>query len=184
MHPFSYKSFVMHATATQTSLETECTQHSVYSPSIKSRKNRWTSFVTFTGSLLDAYGKWHTWEYEWLLWNSVIVGTGASAGATVYLIVDSYLVCILSNKQREKSQRVRFEGDHAAERRPPARSSRSYDVNRNSSFCFLLRQWRENVFYVWGRGRQRGVGSIAGALISAGIVRINGSYCRVCCLFP
>lgn len=30
----------------------------------------------------------------------------------------------------------------------------------------------------------RGMGSIAGALISVGIVRINGSYCRVCCLFP
>lgn len=51
-----------------------------------------------------------------------------------------------------------------------------------SRLLFLLpAQWRENVFYVWA---VRGVGSIAEALISVGIVRINDAYCRLCCLFP
>lgn len=99
-----------------------------------------------------------------------------------------YLVCIFSRKQRKIANIECNRGRagctlHAGCRALGRAAARSHDVNRDSSFLLPAQSDNGGKMFSTCGDAARGVGSIAGALISVGIVRINGSYCRVCCLF-
>lgn len=84
-------------------------------------------------------------------------------------------VCIIKNKGEPGAQ---WEQNSV---RPV---SQARDVNRSSSFCSSCSDNGGKMFFTYGGGtggRHRGQWGYV--LISVGIVRINGSYCSLLCLY-
>lgn len=143
-----------------------------------------------------------TWEIlyvrTWLLWGDISTAAGEYCRGLVLLrylefVVDSIGVSrvYLLKKTKEKSQISSATAIGRGARWVPAAAPSGGPGRRAQPRCqsrllFLLPAQSDNggkMFSTCG-DVARGVGSIAGALISVGIVRINGSCCRVCCLFP
>lgn len=151
---------------------------------------------TIKSRYLDAHGKYYTWERSWLPRSDIItrrerIATRQSRHLQcVQCTYRRYYVHL--KKTKENSQ---ISSATAIERgsvqctryrcRRGAATGAGPQPRCQSQLLFLLPAQADNGGKMFCTcGDERGVGSIAGALISVGIVRINGSYCRVCCLFP